>query len=84
MTAPQSLPDSSIHLHSEIDLAHLRSIVEEAGGEWRGIQEAQRAVILFNEPVTRNTLALLPEDVTVEAVRAKLQACMKRFARSGS
>jgi hypothetical protein len=61
---------------SRIDHAYLRSAVADGGGGWVGIQNGEReSVVLFNDPVSHNTIALRVEDVTAEAVRGKIQAC---------
>ena len=40
----------------------LRDVIAEAGGEWVGVQESmgdgQSAILLFNSPTTRSTLAV--------------------------
>ena len=59
---------------SRIDHAYLRSAVAEGGGGWVGIQEGLREnLVLFNDPVSHNTLSLRADDVTAEAVRARIQ-----------
>jgi hypothetical protein len=92
MTAPQSVSDSSIHPHrvlkfttAPIDLAYLRSAVEEAGAGWVGVQEGRReCLVLFNDPVSHNTIAIREADVTPAAVRAKIQESRERLSRAHS
>jgi len=90
MTAPQSLPDSPIHSYSEfpepsIDLARLRLNVEAGGARWLGMQEGRHELlVLFNDPVTGNTLSLRSEDVTAATVSAKVRECRIRFERGQS
>jgi hypothetical protein len=60
---------------SRIDHAYLRSAIAEGGGGWVGIQNGEReCLVLFKDPVTQNGLSMRVDDVTAEAVRAKLQA----------
>ncbi|MGA2299890.1 MAG: hypothetical protein ABSG77_04245 [Candidatus Acidiferrum sp.] len=68
-----------------IDLVHHRSAVEEAGAGWVGLQEGRRyCLVLFNDPISHNTIAIREDDVTPAAVRAKIQECRERFSRAHS
>lgn len=68
-----------------IDLVHLRSAVEEAGARWVGIQESKRELlVLFNDSISHNTIALRAIDVTAAAVSAKIRESRERFSRSDS
>jgi hypothetical protein len=61
-------------MNSRIDHAYLRSAVAEGGGTWVGIQEGLREnLVLFNDPVGHSTLSLRVDDVSPEAVRARIQ-----------
>lgn len=58
----------------------LKSIIEKAGARYlgvRGLGEYERAY--FNDPVTKSTLALPPAQVTVAAVKKKLEESRKAF-----
>lgn len=68
-----------------IDLAYFRSAVEEAGAGWVGLQEGWReCLVLFNDPISHNTIALRMEDVTPAAVRAKIRESQDRFSEANS
>ncbi len=56
------------------EVAPLKSIVEKAGAKWVGIQPVPKgeSQVLFNDPVTKSTLALPLSKVTPEAVKARL------------
>jgi hypothetical protein len=70
---------------ASIDLAYLRSAIEEAGAGWVGIQEGRcECLVLFNDPVNHNTIALRENDVTPAAVRAKIQECREKFTGANS
>ena len=53
-------------------------IVEMAGGQWVGVQKCvgSERLVMFRDPVTGSTCCLPAEEVSVAAVRAKLE--MKR------
>jgi len=68
-----------------IDLVHLRSTVEQAGAGWVGIQDGKRELlVLFNDPISHNTIALRVEDVSAAAVRAKIQESREQFSGANS
>ncbi len=72
-------------MSAPINLAYLRSVIEEAGAGWVGLQEGRReCLVLFNDPVGHNTIAMREDDVTPAAVRAKVQECRERFSRADS
>ncbi len=72
-------------MSAPINLAYLRSAVEAAGAGWVGIQEGTReCLVLFNDPATRNTIAIREADVTMAAVLAKIRECRERFSRADS
>jgi hypothetical protein len=53
--------------------------VKEGGGEYKGVQEGVpehnlKGLVLFDHPETKSTLALPEDEVTPEAVKAKLEA----------
>jgi hypothetical protein len=55
-------------------------IVELAAAQWVGVQESQDGpIILFRDPVTTSTLALLERDLSVSGVMEKLDAARKVF-----
>src|SRR5271157_2256432 len=61
-----------------IDNAH-EATVKEGGGEYKGVQEGVpeaglKGLVLFDHPETHSSLALPEDEVTPEAVRAKLEA----------
>ena len=59
--------------------------VEEGGARWVGIQDGKHeVVVLFNDPISRNTLALRADDVTAAAVSAKVRESRERFSRRDS
>jgi hypothetical protein len=71
-----------------------RVFIEEAviagGGEYRGIQRGSRQkgipdLILFNDPLTGTTLALVANGrhITAQNVRAKIDRSRARFSRYG-
>ena len=66
----------------------LRDIVTEAGGEFVGVQESmaigQSAILLFNSPTTRSTLAVSLEGYLCDANwrPALVAAIQKRIAES--
>jgi predicted GNAT family acetyltransferase len=56
-----------------------RDAVEKGGGEYKGVQEGVpsanlKGLVLFDHPETHSTLALPEDEVTPEAVKAKLDA----------
>jgi len=75
-----SFSDKSLNLDEE----YLRSSVHEAGGIYRGIQElptvsGKKRIVLFDDPETKSTLAMLPEEVNVESVKQKLESSREKF-----
>src|SRR5208282_3034913 len=61
-----------------VDNAH-EAAVKEGGGEYKGVQEGVpeaglKGLVLFDHPETHSSLALPEDEVTPEAVRAKLEA----------
>lgn len=62
----------------------LKVAVEAGGGEWVGIQETVEppALVLFNSPHSRSTLALYEDLVTEEKVRQKINRADKAHASS--
>jgi hypothetical protein len=68
----------------------LAIIVEHAGGDFVGIQDALPehglpAYVLFNHPKHRSTLALrLDEHFSTEAILKRLAECDKRFSEHSS
>jgi hypothetical protein len=58
-----------------------RNIIELAAAQWVGLQESNDGtpLVLFRDPVTRSTLCLLEEDLTVDAVLARLEVSRKLF-----
>jgi hypothetical protein len=67
------------------NLDFLRSAVEEGGARWVGIQDGKHeVVVLFNDPISRNTLALRADDLTAAAVSAKVRESRERFSRRNS
>jgi len=71
---------------SEAIKALLTVIVEHAGGDFIGIQDALPehglpAYVLFNHPKHRSTLALrLDQNFGTEAILERLAECDKRFS----
>ena len=64
----------------------LKEIIELAGARWVGIQEGQKGnlLVLFNDPISHNTLALPEGEVTVTAVQAAIEKSRKLFAEANS
>jgi len=61
-------------MNPRIDHAYLRSAVAEGGARWVGLQqEGRECLVLFADPVNRNTISLRADDVSAETVRAKVQ-----------
>jgi len=60
-----------------------RTIIRNCGASWIGErptpQDATRSIAYFNDPLTRSTLTLPVEEVTVYNVRCKLQESRARF-----
>jgi hypothetical protein len=55
-------------------------IVERAAAQWVGVQPSEDgALVLFRDPVTRSTLALLEDGLTVAGVLARLEASREAF-----
>lgn len=51
-------------------------VISQCGARYEGIQANSRGgdgLVLFTDPITRTTLALLESDVTVENVQRKLR-----------
>jgi hypothetical protein len=57
-----------------------RNIIELAEAQWVGVQTSQDgSLVLFRDPVTMSTLALLEQGLTVSGVTARLEATRKAF-----
>ena len=84
MTITSISPDNP----SEAIKTILAVIVEHAGGDFVGIQDAAPehhlpAYVLFNHPRHRSTLALrLDENFSTDAILQRLAECDKRFEGS--
>lgn len=67
----------------EIDVMGLQMMVEQAGGEWCGVQKPLvpecETLVLFNHPITHSTLALPIEEMSVIRVREKLREHQDKF-----
>lgn len=58
--------------------------VEEGGGVWQGVQEANQPsgdVALFGSPKTKTTLAIKLTEITPELVRSKLKSSDAEWAQ---
>jgi hypothetical protein len=63
-----------------IAMSKSERIIELAEAQWVGVQESQDgSIILFRDPVTMSTLALLEQGLTVSGVTARLEATRKVF-----
>jgi hypothetical protein len=55
-------------------------IIELAAAQWVGVQQSQDgSLVMFRDPVTLSTLALLEEGLTVSGVAARLEASRVLF-----
>lgn len=65
----------------DLRIVRLRALVEAGGGKWLGIQETVEppALVLFNSPNTKTTLAMYEDLVTEDSVRAKLAHSDRAF-----
>jgi len=63
-----------------IAMSKSERIIELAEAQWVGVQPSNDGpIILFRDPVTMSTLALLEQDLTVSGVTARLEASRKVF-----
>lgn len=62
-----------------LDLAEIGRQITEEGAEFRGMQEGPCGrLVLFDDPLSRTTLALAESDFSVEALRRRLLKSRER------
>ena len=63
---------------------HLKHLVEQGGGVWVGVQESvsdDGALVLFNSPFHKSTLAVPVRLMSAEAVALKITESNKTFSK---
>jgi hypothetical protein len=56
------------------------NIIQRAGAQWVGVQESNDGpIILFRDPVTKSTIGLFEEGLTVARVEARIEDTRKVF-----
>lgn len=64
-------------------LSKLASLISAHGGEFLGLQEGPRGVlVMFTDPATRSTLALPQADVNAESLSQRLRESRESYAHS--
>lgn len=90
-TIPRALGDEpTVRLHVCLEQSTEEAVIR-GGGEYRGIQRGshQRGVpdlVLFNDPITGTTLALVlkAQPITARAIRSKISRSRAVFAKYGN
>jgi len=54
----------------------IREVIKEGGGEYIGMMEY---LVLFNHPITKSTLAIPLRNLTIKAVRDKIERSSVEF-----
>jgi len=70
---------------SSIDsgLSKLASLISAHGGEFLGLQEGPRGMlVMFTDPATRSTLALPQADINPESVSQRMRESRESYAQS--
>jgi hypothetical protein len=62
-----------------VTVSRSERIVELSGAQFVGIDRNNKPLVLFRDPVTGSTCALLEEGITVAKVQAKLTAKRAEF-----